>query len=581
MVKKPVWNEISLHLAGGLDSRSVPADIPPGWFRNKVNFEITPTGQLKRRGGHERFYADQIGNYDHRHQGAARQPITYLKETTDASGVRRLFDGTKNRLSYLNESTGAWTDILSVTGSVSSRWRIDVLQNVVVASNGIGDIYQHTLGSGSASTIPDLVTLQVADAKVVITFSGFVFLLNFSKGGVPHPTGVRWSDLNRPAAWDTAKPDSLAGAQDLDYGDAILAAIPLYGALYVFTRRAIWKLNIVPSGTPVVTFTRVYFEPENQKGCLVYPSTLVTDGQYLYYASREAIYRYSPFVAAPERGDEKGSTWGDWLYRASGVIFSRADTLLSGTDCASPCAVYVPTKNELWFSWPALSNDVNNVTLVCQTNVQTADVVDHGYTALVNYRRTPTEGDCSERQDLLGVSGRDWAIKSIGKVFFREYVVMPDQNDPTVDPALGADYQTVGYNSLMRGLIPLGLTDRDKRVRKVTVDAQATAQDVPCNLRCRIGNSFALVDQNSEDPKCSPFWRTLELQPLECADEATIADMRAKNQRSDQTIHYKSYERGRFLSFEFQIEDKSGSEAIGGDSSFAMISFDSMMLLKL
>lgn len=571
MANKSVWNEISLKLSGGLDTRSVPAELPPAWFRWKQNFEVTPTGQLKRRGGHERFYADSDGNHDHHHQGDARQRITFLQETTDASGVRRLFDGTENRLSYLNESTGAWTDILSISGSASSRWKMGVLQNVAVVTNGSGAVHQHTLGSGSASTIADLAT--VVDVKLVVEFSGFVFIMNFTDNAIPHPTRIRWSDLNLPASW-AGGGGSLAGSQDLDYGDEILAALPLYGALYVFTRRAIWRLNVVPTGTPVITFTRVYYEPENQKGCIVYPNTLVTDGQYLYYASRDAIYRYSPFVAAPERGDERNSSWGDWLYRASGVVFTKADTRLTGTDCAAPCAEYKPSTNELWFSWPALGNDTNNWTLVANTTAYTCDVVDHGYISFTNYRRTPTEGDCSEAQDLLGVSGSDWSLKSLGKVFFREFVTLLDSSDLTVDVPLDAEYYVAGYRSQMKGMIPSGLSDREKHIRRTSLELEAAEQDAPCVLALRIGNSHNLSDPNSDDPKCSVLWNDPKSIPLACSNAATIAAMKSKNQRPDSPFKWKTYQTGKYLYFDLVIENRDGTPAIGGDSSISQMAFD-------
>jgi hypothetical protein len=580
---KSVWTTVSLHApTGPLDTRSRPADLTAGAYRWKTNFEVTSDGKLCRRGGFDRFYSDKTGgNYDHHFQSNTREPIIFLQETTGSDGTRRLFDGTQSRLSWLNESTGTWTDILTGLGAPGSRWKMDIMQDIAVISNGVDAVYQHALGSGSASTIGALIGFGVSAAKVVIQFEGFMFLMNTIQSGARHATRVRWSDLNLPLVWDDGSATSLAGFQDLDYGDEILAAAPLYGALYIFTRRAIWRTFITAASTPAVNFTKVYFEPQNQKGCLVYPNTLCTDGQNFYYASREAFYRYSPFLPAPERGDERGSAWGDWLYKATGVIFRKADTLLTGNDCASPLAVYKPVTNEIFISWPALDNPVNNWTLAVQAQQQTGDVIDHGFTAMVNYRRTPVEGKCEEAQDLLGVSGQDWAIKSLGGVFVREFLVLPDPTDPSVDvPADNPIYVAEGYNSILRGMVPLGLTDRLKHIRNIVIDADVSQQDVPAVIQLRIGNSRKLQDPNDTEDFCSVSWSNLGTRPLACPDKQKISALQAKGQRPDDIISWTTYQTGIFLYFEITIQAADGGLAIGGDACVDRIDFDSYALPK-
>jgi len=579
---KSAWTTVSMAATGGLDTRSRPADLPPGFFRSKVNMEMTPSGQLKRRGGFERFYADSsispYPNFDRRDQGGPREPIVFLQETTDNSGTRRLFSGSESWLAWLGETTGSWNDILTGQGAVGSRWKMGILQNVAVIGNGTNAVYQHVLGSGSASTIPDLVALQVTAAKVVVSFNGFILLMNMTQGGVQRPTRIRWSDLNLPLSYAVGG-GSLANFQDLDYGDEILAAAPLYGAMYVFTRRSIWRINVVADPNSPLTFTRVYNEPRSQKGCLVFPQTLTSDGSCFFYASREAIYKYSPFVAAPERGDEKGSTWGPWLYNASGVIFTQADTLLRGNDCASPCAEFKPESNELWFSWPAIGNTTNNYTLVAQTQIGTCDIVDTGFTALTNFRRTPTSDSCNEFQNLIGASNLDWALKSIGTVFYREVLNLPP--DLTIEVEVdNSNYLILGYNSRLRGPIPLGLTDREKRLREVSIQVDIAEQDVPAVIRCRIANSFTISDSNDTDGICSPQWRDLSTIKLTCPESESVTVLAGKNLRPSRPMSWNAYERGRYLHFDLTIEGPGNTAAVGGDVSFSSINFDASSLPK-
>ena len=77
-------------------------------------------------------------------------------------------------------------------------------------------------------------------AKVVIQFNGYIILMNTFEEGERMSARVRWCDLNLPKEWREAPglADSLAGFQDLQYGDEILAAAPMLGALYIYTRRS-------------------------------------------------------------------------------------------------------------------------------------------------------------------------------------------------------------------------------------------------------------------------------------------------------------------------------------------------------
>lgn len=608
--KREQWITISLKpLTGILDVRSRPADLPAGSFRWKQNIGTTDEGKICRRDGFSRAFTDLLfgadsniyHNADHHRQGAGREPITFLFESTAPDGTRRLYDGTESRLSVLDESTAYWTDLTltpAATGGFGAYWRAAQLQDTIVFIDGnAGDeIYSHVLGSGVANRIPELYNvyvpgaagppvveptggMNVHGAKVVVAFNGFMFLMNVNQDGAWHDTRVRWSDLNSPTSWLTGVTDSLAGFQDLDYGDEILAACPMMGSLYIFTRRSIWRCSVSTDPNASFSFTRVYNEPKNQTGCIAYPRTLVAVGSEVYYMSRDGIYRYSPYLAAPERDD--------WLHRASGVIFKRADTAMSGVMCNLPCAEYVPSKKEIWFSWPSTTNLVNNWTLVAMIGYQTADVVDHGFMSFVNYRRTPAiTAICNEDQSFLAVSATDYAIKDIGGVFYREMLVMPD-GDPTTDIQLDVTagqyasvYETQGYYSILRGLIPTGFHDREKRLRNVLIDPDVSEQDHPCAMRVRIGNSYMLVDPNDEDNTCAPQWRQMPDKALSCPDGRTISSMTAANLKPSTALEWATFEQNRFLYYDITISQTDGTAAIGGDVCLQRIDFDLLALPK-
>ncbi len=607
-IQRSPWTTVSLTpLTGLLDTRSRPAEIPQGAFRWAQNFQTTPESKRCRRDGHTRAFGDVVidgryQNQDLHHQGATREPITFELETTASDGMRRLYAGTQSRIYMLDEATGLYTTIASVTAAAGSYWRADVLQDDIIFANGDpgSQILHSTLGSATAVAIPDLYAVwsgspqNVMGAHVVIQYAGVVMLMNFTDKDGTHLSRIMWCDLNNPGSWNPGASATIASFQDLDYGDEILNAILMQGSVYVFTRRAIWKVTVqVPNTAGASTnfsFTKVYSEPLNQTGCLSFPRTLISMGTEVRYMSRDAIYRYDPYIAQPEREE--------WLHRASGVIYRKPDTALSGLDCGAPCGGWVPARREFWFSWPSTNHTVNNWSLVNQLDLKTSDVVDHGYTVFCNYRRTPVGILCNEVQSFLGASGEDWTIKDIGNgIFYREIVLIASQISDDID-LNDPIYQRVGYYSILRAQVPTGLYDRDKICRKVLIDDDVAEEANPGKYQVRLGNSYNIVDPNESSVasnlpvntlsiRCGIQWRTLDQVPesgfkgeIACLDPGTVADLNAQGLKPYNGREFPCFEQNRFVWFELTIMEKNGAPRIGTDCCMQRIDFDLLALPK-
>lgn len=613
------WKTVSLKsLSGLLDIRSRPADIPPGALRWRQNFMTSSEGKLCTRDGFARAWSDYIydsngcllssgctggavdanghlltywHNHDLHSQGEPREAITFEFESTASDETRRLFAGTRSSIWWLDESSGApdpWTKIASGLGGGDSYWEADELQDVMIFCNGVDDVLYHALGSATTQTIPDLTNiLHVTAAHVVVEYQGFIFLMNFTQNGQRRMSRVRWCDLNLPLSWDPSAvpppntPATLAGFQDLDYGDEILAAKPMQGSLYIYTRRSIWKMQVAGNTNSTWAFTRVYTEPKNQTGCLTYPRTLISVGSEHYYMSRDSIYHFSVFMAQPEREE--------WTRRADAVIYKKADTALSGVLCNAPCGEFRPALQEIWFSWPSGNRILNNWTLALNIEQKAADVIDAGFTAMVNYRRTPALGLCNEDQGFLCASSVDFSIKEIGGVFHRQYI-SPKNNDITQDldlvvsrDAATTPYFTTGYYRILRGMIPLGFYDREKALNNVLLDHDTSIQDPPCVVQLRIGNAYTLVDPNDPDDVCAPQWRVIEDMrtgkmwlPLSCPSKETLTQMKAQGLKPSDATEWSCYEENVFLYYELTVMNQDGSPAIGADSCFERVDFRAM-----
>lgn len=586
------WQTISLKpLTGALNNRARPSDLAPGEFRWKLNLAINSTGRLSRRDGFQRFGLSSESafvNQDHHHRGRVRHPITYAFESTSSDGTRQLFDATDHEVSVLDMDAGLWLDLATgMGGGNGARWKAAELQDVVIWTNNVDTVRSHSLGTTEFDPIADLTALNVTKAKIAIQFGGFILLLNIEQDGKRHSSRVMWSDINRPLAYAPgelytppggAETESLAGFQDLDYGDDIIAAAQLGGNLMIYTKRSIWRCYVSAQTVDAVFgFQKVYSEPENQKGCIVYPNTLVNLGDMHVYASRDDFYVFSPYYTKPKNLEE----W-EWLHNATGLIFDNLQHPTYALDpdyCESPIAKFVPVRNEIWISWPSVgAAGINNHTLVANTVYRTADYVDHGFTMFVNDRQTPEGSACNETQVFIGASSEDYSLKAIGNaVFKRELHVLDNYYAPNDISLSGVTYYDEGYNSIISGLLPLGFPDSDKIAKQVLLEHDTVDQDEPCLIKLKIGNSYNVADTMDGDTACSPQWRALSTKQLKCPGSARVSELAAKNQRPNLGLEWQFLYRGRYLYFELSVFGKTGP-AVGGDSAWSKIDVQAMVV---
>lgn len=578
------WQPVSLTpLTGALDTRYRSTEAPDGGFRWKLNFPLSENGQLCRLAGFEKLFSESrvdslYVNWDLHSRTAPRKPITKLWEITGSDGRRYLYAGDENGVWRLNELTGEWTVIISGKGAAGTRWSADVLQDTVIFTNNHDPVLAHDLSSDTAAPIDDLTNpVKLTKARLAVQLSGIMLLMNTVEDGKNFPSRIRYSDLNRPRSYGPASSDedspdfgSIAGFQDLDYGEEILAAAELKGSIIVYTNRSLWRVFIGGAGSAVVQAQRIYSEPKNNTGCIVYPDSLVSTGDAHYYGARESFYTYNPYLAAPDNPE--------WLRQATGVIYTVPSTKIDESQCLAMTAEFKPLNKEIWISWPTpAALGVNDISLVLSSQFQTATVVDAGFTAFSNFKPISISGQagCNTRQILVGASGRDLSLKQIAEVFFREYV--------TINGTLSADipspvYRTEGYVSMLRGIMPLGLPNISKQVKQVAL-GQYTAPQVTAPIaRLRIGTSTHLVDPNFANA-CDIVWHNItpDVQ-LKCQEALTSAQMIALNQIPSEYALWNTFEQGQVLYFEISVLNADGTACIGGDTHWYKIDFTAMAL---
>lgn len=582
---KDEWQPIPLSLTGLLDTRSRPADLSPGTFRYKLNLAVNRSGKLCRRAGFgeldfgQRSDSEELANWDFHRRGHAREAPTLQFQSVSPDGVRRLFAGTQSTLAYLDNDTSEWTEIASGYGAAGTRFKAAGLRDRVVFTNNQDNILIHTLGSSSVATIPELVTLGVTKAKVILEFNGVIILMNTVEGGERFSSRVRWCDRNNAEAWDPSTIDTLANFQDLAYGDEILNAEILGDSVYIYTTTSIRRMIVRVTEDTIFAFSIRYSEPKNKTGCLAFENSLVSDGKAHYWFGRDSAYTINQYLEAPKSEE--------WLLKATGRVYEGPERI-DPRCCQSAVGAYNPATKEIWFSYAQLSaasddevTCLNNHTIVfCNDDelsvpIKTADFVNRGFTSFVNFSRSVSEsGTCNASSVFIGASADDYCLKNIGSIFQHRLVDLIDA-DPVND--IPDDSYTItgyGYKSQIVGLIPAGYPQNEKLIREVMLDHETVEDPEPNYGRLRIGNSFHLADPVSTAANCGVLWSENLDEAIECPDGATLEQMKDAKQRPDIGTQWAVYYQGRFLYFELTVITQAGGDPTGCDSAWNSITFD-------
>lgn len=414
-------------LSGPMDTRSSPDALQSGVWRWRQNIAVYDQGKACRRPGWQKYqgskatynnedlhdqllslqtyYDDRTPPYANQEdittyppgndtngiakcgsshtRATGRQPITFLYEAITTSGVRKLLAGTQNRLYTLDESRGNWKIIADAYGGdpgngLKHHWQCAQVNDCIVFTNNYDPPIAHileqpTMGCAqqAVSEIASLAEIGLTKAGAICSWKGTIIFGDVEMDGARVEHRVVWSKFDAPLEFVPSN-DSTANYQDLQFGGRILGFKPLGDVLLIYTTKSIWQMQY--AGDPqVFSFSERYAEPENGAGCLAYRRTLVSTGQEHIYLGKDGIYTFSLFQPQPQRVE--------WLHRSSSEIFNT----LNDSACDDHVAWFNSASKELFISWVEVGQTVPIQTLCYNTQYETSDVIDHGFTAYCNH----------------------------------------------------------------------------------------------------------------------------------------------------------------------------------------------------
>jgi len=437
MPQSPCYKPIHIKPASrAMDTASNPDEIPVGGYRLVQNWEVDPNGRMCRMPGFQKLLSsDSYNNEDYHDQSPyTRQHITTLFQAVTPANFTKLFLGTQNRIAAKNDDTGNWKVISDQLGGApesgcqNGRWYAANNGEIVVLTNNVDPVQYHIVDQASSpsssqavSPIPDLETLRISRASVVIAWNNFTFLMNVVQDGVRLANRIVWSDYKHPISFIPQSGVSLAGKFDLEQGEAIINAMELQDVLLVYTTKRIWQIAIA-GGENVLSFGKRYTPKEEPANCLAYRNTLVSDGVNHWFWGADLIYQYSMYQLEPRPVDA--------VNKAAARIFDSINTLKPAIHVGG----FHSAKKSIYWSWAKEGEDCPSETFVMNTADPFWSFLDHGFTAFCTYRADSHIGlrrfileNCICSLEELGLYGGGF-VKEGG--FCRAEEVIPCPNKP-------------------------------------------------------------------------------------------------------------------------------------------------------
>lgn len=555
------------------------------------------------------------------------EPITHLAQAGSDESFRTLIASTRTTIYSSNDYTGNWRIIADGLGGGYDEERCDTCSNRRFTSSQLGNYILFTnnfdpvlawkfgdpptgLNLWSAHYVEELLIIGITKARCIAEFNGFVFVGNVDVEGQHKSSRVYWSDYNAPLSW-IPHDQSLGGYHEFGLGEKVLRIEQLGKFLMVYTDKAIYQ-GIFVGGDLVFSFNTI---PTDSP--LVYEYSLVNTGKAHIYASHNGIYVVTPSDSRPSRYE--------WMHKADGGVFAGvSDDILggfAGLDSFGPvnqiqCEQFVGGYNqiteEVWFSWPTDDAECPTMSLVLNLRYNAADLVDHGFTAFVNYKPDyrPIVRDWLDSEGLCPTSVSDFVKEGLPLDDYTgdtpAYLWNPEEDptlpihedswcarlgDTTVDDlcddcdssplfllASAEDFTIKEYNEeifyresfdagdqmysqngyytlLQSDLSKMGL-DEEKIIKQIVADYQAAEQEPPSVLTCEVAYA--------SQPRCTT-WKDIGDRDLTCITDYTAAQHLANKTRPSPAAKYHTFYRGHFLGYRLY------TSGLGGSSCFSRV----------
>ena len=235
----------------GLDTYSSAPLIADGRATTARNVTLSAAYDLRKRYGMDTINDASLDDLD-----LTDPAITGIFDAEFSDGTSHEIVFVGNKIKY--DNSGTWTEIgdwwltPSVTTGKNNQWQCVMANNTAICVNDADVPIE--ISSTPAKTALDVSSLSdtLTKAKAIAWFRNYLIFGNTVEASTERPTRFRWSNVGTT---ETYSDDDYTDLSALA-GDEIVGFAELYGELYIFLKRSIWRATLV-GGDDIFVFKKV------------------------------------------------------------------------------------------------------------------------------------------------------------------------------------------------------------------------------------------------------------------------------------------------------------------------------------
>lgn len=231
----------------GLDTKSSPPNLDDSRAVDLLNVKLSSALDLRKRSG---FSVINATLDDFTFSSPA---ITGIFDSEYSNGASHTLAFVGSKLKYNN--SGTWSDVsgtATITSDKNAQFQCIMALDSAICTNDTDPIIKVNSSPTKSVLNVSALTDTLTKAKAIAWFRNYFIMGNTVENGVSRPTRFRFSEVGTVESYDD---DDFVDISTFA-GDQIVGFAELYGDLYIFLTKSIWKASLV-GGDDIFIFTKV------------------------------------------------------------------------------------------------------------------------------------------------------------------------------------------------------------------------------------------------------------------------------------------------------------------------------------
>jgi len=231
----------------GLDSNSSAPLIPDSRASDLQNVRLSSALDLRQRYGYDTVNNQTLDDLD-----IDSPAITGIFDAEYSDGTSWTLAFVGSKLKY--DNSGVWTQVTDtgITSGKNGQWECIMALDSAVCTNDVDvPLKINSTPTASALDVSDLSD-TLTKAKTSLWFRNYLIFMNTVENAVERPTRFRWSDVGTIETYQDDNFNDIATFA----GDEIIGASEMYGDIYIFLTKSIWKASLV-GGDEIFIFKKI------------------------------------------------------------------------------------------------------------------------------------------------------------------------------------------------------------------------------------------------------------------------------------------------------------------------------------